>query len=305
MKESQYILTSDSDDLGISVLLLEPDSQPWAILQLSHGMCGCKERYLPFMEFMAAHGVLCIANDHRGHGGSIRHYEDLGYMYDAGYKALVDDMRKVAQSVLDKYPDLPFFLLGHSMGSLAARIYARSCDDRLSALILSGTPYEGAHKMIRNLSGLLCSIGFDRVRPHKIQRMASERLNRKFAEEGFQAWTCSDPEVRTAFMNDAVCNFTLTLNGTHNFMSMMEDAYSRTSWQVRNPALPVILMYGADDPCVHGGYSIRRTHLLYAEMGYENVSEIRYPSMRHEILNEIGKERVWNDILNIMKKASE
>ena len=297
-----YILTSYSDALRISVLVLEPDMEPWAILQISHGMCGCKERYLPVMEFMAGHGVLCIANDHRGHGGSVRHYDDLGYMYDAGYKALVDDMKLVTQSVRDKYPDLPLFLLGHSMGSLSARIYAKSCDDRLSGLILSGTPHDTSNAMARTLLGLLCDMGMARMRLHRIQRMASDRLNRPFADEGFQAWTCSDPKFRTAFLNDPVCNFTFTVNGTFNLMSMMREAYSKDSWHVGNPSLPVILMFGAEDPCVNGGRSIRQTHALYTAMGYEDIREMEYPYMRHEILNEVGKERVWNDILDVIKK---
>ena len=61
-------------------------------------------------------------------------------------------------------------------------------------------------------------------------------------------------------------------------------------------------MYGAEDPCVNGGRSIRQTHALYTAMGYEDIREMEYPSMRHEILNEVGKERVWNDILDVIKK---
>lgn len=62
------MLDSAYDGVSISVAAVRPESRPKAVLQISHGMCGCKERFLPFMEYMAAHGVACVANDHRGHG---------------------------------------------------------------------------------------------------------------------------------------------------------------------------------------------------------------------------------------------
>ena len=65
-------LTSRVDGLGIAVLVVEPNTAPRAVLQLSHGVCGRKERYLPFMEFMAERGVACVAGDHRGHGESVK-----------------------------------------------------------------------------------------------------------------------------------------------------------------------------------------------------------------------------------------
>ena len=34
--------------------------------------------------------------------------------------------------------------------------------------------------------------------------------------------------------------------------------------------------------------------------GYDNVTSAIYPSMRHEVLNEIGKEQVWDEILDFM-----
>ena len=82
MKRKEFILQSASDGLGISCLMVIPDVKPRVVIQIAHGMCGCKERYLPFMEYMASHGIACIANDHRGHGESVLSSDDLGYMYE-------------------------------------------------------------------------------------------------------------------------------------------------------------------------------------------------------------------------------
>ena len=79
----RFTIRSDADSLDISVMTVAPEEGSIkAVLQLSHGMCGCKERFMPFMEYMARNGIMCVANDHRGHGESVRTSRDLGYMYE-------------------------------------------------------------------------------------------------------------------------------------------------------------------------------------------------------------------------------
>lgn len=109
---SEHNLKSSADGLGISLVIVRPESEPKAVLQIAHGMCGYKERYLPLMKFLAERGVACVANDHRGHGKSIRRTEDLGYMYEGGYEALVSDMRMVYEFVSELCPSVPFLSSG-------------------------------------------------------------------------------------------------------------------------------------------------------------------------------------------------
>ena len=120
--QKTFSAVSRQDGLVLDVLALVPES-PKAIVQLAHGMCEHKERYLPFMEFLAGLGFLCVINDHRGHGKSVRGMEDLGYFYANGGPSLVKDLHQITCMIRKQYPDLPFFFFGHSMGSLAARVY--------------------------------------------------------------------------------------------------------------------------------------------------------------------------------------
>ena len=103
---SKMKMRSAYDDLDISVMVVRPEGAPRAVVQVVHGLCGCKERFLPFMEFMANKGVACVAGDHRGHGASVKSVDDLGYMYDGGYRALVDDMRMVTNWAHNEFPDI-------------------------------------------------------------------------------------------------------------------------------------------------------------------------------------------------------
>lgn len=303
MKKETFILHSESDGLDISCLMILPEEEPKALLQIAHGMCGCKERFLPFMEYMASKGIACIANDHRGHGESILTAEDLGYMYDGGYEALVSDMRMVFEFVSDSYPTAPFYLLGHSMGSLASLLYSRRWPESLAGVILCGIPYyDPTFFHPYPLLKFLCNSGYGRMKFPLLQNIGSARYNHRFADEGPLAWTCSDPDVRKALLSNPHCNFTFTLNGYMNLTGMLKEVYSSDSWI--NTFMPghILMLSGADDPCTSYGRSLDIIYLMMNNycLGEMSVKRRTYPRMRHELLNEIDKELVWNDILKFL-----
>ena len=298
---NEMTLHSRIDGLDISVLVVCPESAPKAVIQLSHGMCGCKERYLPMMQYMASRGVACVAGDHRGHGHSVRNFDDLGYMYEGGYKALVDDMRVITRWIHTTFPKAPVYLVGHSMGSMAARIYAKYDDSSIDGLILTGSPsWNPLSSLGKALTGFLCMIGLSHMRMSFSQRMTSDRYNRPFADEGPQAWTCSDARVRHSFMENPLCNYALTANGSYNVMSMMVETYAPGPWAVNNPKMPIFFISGSDDPMMRSERQFHKSAQHICDRGYTNVTSAIYPAMRHEVLNEVGKEEVWNDILNLM-----
>jgi alpha-beta hydrolase superfamily lysophospholipase len=303
MMKEEFILRSGSDGLDISCLMIRPEGKPKAILQIAHGMCGYKERYMGFMEYMSSHGVVCVANDHRGHGKSIRSKDDLGYMYSGGYEALTGDMRMVHEFISGLYPDVPVYLLGHSMGSLASLLYSRKWADSLSGLILCGIPYyELSFIHSYSFFRFLSNAGCGHIRFPLLQNLGSARFNYRFADEGTMAWTCSDPAVRQAFLDNPSGNFNFTLNGYMNLIGMLKEVYSSDSWI--NTELPghVLLLSGADDPCTAYGKSMDVISLLVNNYCLKDIDVRRhtYPKMRHEILNEIYKVQVWDDILSFL-----
>ena len=294
-----FLLRSGYDGVDISVLVSRPVSEPYAVLQLAHGMRGCKERFLPFMEFMAAHGVVCVANDHRGHGESVKKKEDRGYMYAGGYVALVEDMKMVTDWIHGKYPKLPVFLLGHSMGSLAVRTYMKRYDGDLEGIFLCGSPSDSpVAPLALALARMLAVFNGGRMRTGIFQNMTSRIFNRSFSSEGRNAWTCSDASVRKAFEANPSCSFDFTANGMIALMSMMKETYSDKGWTMSRPDLPVYFISGADDPCMRSEAAFHASAQHLADMGYHNVTSALYTGMRHEILNEVGKEMVWDDVLS-------
>lgn len=303
-----FILPASADVLPLSVLLVAPDStSPRGILQISHGMCEHKERYADFMQHLAEAGFVCVIHDHRGHGGSVLHPADLGYFYAGGWKAMVDDIRVVQQWVCEAYPHLPCHLLGHSMGSLAVRSFVKRHPGHIASLTVCGSPsLHPATSTARLLSAIDARLRGSRHRPIWLQRMAFGPFNRPFRKEHRRnAWVCADPNVVEAYNADPLCQFVFTANGFFHLFSMMEFCYSRQEWQGVDAHLPVFFISGADDVCRISDRAFHNSADRMRQAGFCNIEERLYPGMRHEILNEKHRTRVWADVLQHILKAQE
>lgn len=227
-------IEASADGLQLAMLISEPAGEPKGIVQIVHGMCEHKERYIPFMEYLSAHGYICAIHDHRGHGESVLAEEDLGYMYKGGWKALVEDIRLVQNEVKASYPTLPYTLFGHSMGSMAVRSFTKRYDDSIDTLFVCGCPSRNpAGGAGRLLAGLIGALKGERYRSPLMQRLSFGSFNKPFESEGFpSAWVCSDKETLKAYHNDPYCVFTFTVNGFRNLLDLMRDCYSPKGWKM-------------------------------------------------------------------------
>lgn len=305
MKQT-FVLRSGYDGVDISVMMTSPASDtghgtsatPVAVLQIAHGMRGFKERFLPMMEFMSENGVVCVANDHRGHGASIKDHKDRGDLYSGGHVAMIEDMRMLTEWAHAKYPKLPVFLLGHSMGSLAARTYMKTYDNLVQGVILCGSP--GKHpalEMARLFTGML-SFADQEMRLPYIQSIASDIYNRKFRNEGDYAWLTSDKDARKRFADSETGAFSYTAGALDEMLKLMHVTYSKDDWQVKNPGVHIYFISGEDDPVMRGETNFHKSAIMLASLGYTDVTSAIYSGMRHEVLNETDKESVWKDILD-------
>lgn len=300
MKELK--LKSSADGLELAVALFEPAGPSKGIVQISHGMCEHKERYYDFLNWLCDKGYICVIHDHRGHGASVKDSNDLGYMYDGGWQALVEDIRTVGDWVRGQHPGLPFTLFGHSMGSLAARSYAKRYDSSLDCLIVCGCPSDnpakGAGQFLARLYGTFKGWHY---RPALLQKMSFGSFNKPFENEGYaSAWVCSDKQTLDAYHSDPLCQYVFTANGFYNLLGLMKDCYSSKGWAMGKPSLPVHFISGAEDPCrtsdkaLAGAVEAMRAH------GYTRTDLKTYPGMRHEILNETDRLSVYEDVLAML-----
>ena len=305
MAITSFSLDASADGLKLAGLVSVPDktdSAPRAVVQLVHGMCEHKERYISLMEYFSSNGLVCVIHDHRGHGASVKQPEDLGYLYDGGWQAMVEDVRVVNDWIRTQYPDLKIILYGHSMGSMVVRSFLKKYDTRIAALLVSGCPVDNPAKGVGK--GLAWCFGRWKgwhYRPKLLQQMSFGAYNKPFKDEGWPAaWVCSDPETLKAYHEDSLCQYVFTANGFYNLLGLMQDCYSRKGWGVSNPDIHIHFMSGEQDPCRGSDTQFRRAARLLVEVGYHNVTAQVYPHMRHEIHNETRRERVWSDLLNFI-----
>lgn len=298
-------IMSAADGLQIGVMACEPEAGARGVVQLVHGMCEHKERYAGFMEFLAEKGFVSVIHDHRGHGESVGTAADLGHFMEGGWNGLVEDVRKVTQLVQREYPGLPVVLFGHSMGSLAVRACVRRRDEGYAGLVVCGSPSlnsgVGAAKV---LGKAFAAVAGDRHRPALLENLTFGSFNRRFrGEKSPHSWICTDPEVVRLYDADPLCNFRFTLNGFIGLFSLMQNAYDVRGWRPGNPRMPVLFMSGEEDPCMISRRKFLESVETMRKVGYRDVETVLYPGMRHEILNENGKEKVWNDIAGFLEKC--
>ncbi|MBQ8824855.1 MAG: alpha/beta fold hydrolase [Ruminococcus sp.] len=298
-----FTIPSKYDKLPLSVLLIMPDEKkPCGILQISHGMCDHKERYINFMEYMADKGYICLINDHRGHGESILQKSDLGYFYKNGGSALVDDLHQLTNWITEQYPDLPVFLLGHSMGSLAVRSYLKRYPSALDGLIVCGSPSEplAIEKLQKVLKRLIERKG-ENYHSKFIEKIIYKAFQFPFKNDKERnTWICSDSSIVKAYNNDPLCQFNFSLNGYEALLFLIKTTYDKNDWNVTNPNMPIRFLSGADDPCRTNDHKFNQAVSLMQSVGYKNVTSYLFPDMRHEILNESKKELVYNDIFKTL-----
>ncbi|MBQ0001566.1 MAG: alpha/beta fold hydrolase [Clostridiales bacterium] len=295
----EFFLASEADGLNLSVLAMLPAEKPYkGVVQLVHGMCENKERYLPFMNFLAENGYVSVIHDHRGHGQSVKDKADLGYMYGGGAKAIVQDIHTVNQKIHEYFPVLPVTLFGHSMGSLAVRAYTAQHDDQIDKLVVCGSPSEnpasGVGEFLAKIEGKL------RGMKHKSTLLTGIALgsnNNNFKAEGENAWLCTDPEICKAYNASEYCGFLFTDDGFLGLFGLMKGAYDVTGFKCSNPSMPVLFISGEDDPCRGNNELFGKAVKSMRRAGYQRVKGKLYPGMRHEILNEREKEKVFKDVL--------
>lgn len=298
MQREEFKITSQQDNLELGVSLRIPE-RPRGILQIVHGMSEHRERYYDFMDYCAEQGYIVLIHDHRGHGASIRSEDDLGYFYQNGAENIVEDVHQVTKYLKERFPGLPLNLFGHSMGSLIVRCYMQQYDYEVNSLTVCGSPSKriGAG-MGKILAKFLKIFRGDHHRSKLIQNLAFGDFVRKHPSgKSPNAWIATDEAVVAAYDADPRDGFVFTLNGFEALFSLMQRTYCKNGWTMQNPDVPIFFIAGSDDPCILSKKDFQKAVNFMRELGYHKISSKLYPGMRHEILNERGKQEVWQDVV--------
>lgn len=310
MQKREFTLQSKYDNLALSCAEYTAEgvtqTNAKGVVQIVHGMCEYKERYEGFIDYLTQNGYIVFAHDHRGHGGSVTANENLGYFGDKKGEAIVDDAALVTDEIRRLYPGLSVTLFGHSMGSLVVRAYIQKYEEKIDKLIVCGSPSKNSLAGFGlMLNGVISAFRGKKYRSRLMANASTGGGDDKFPGEGKNAWLTRDKTVVEKYNADEKCNFVFSCNGFSNLLHLVKNAYKKKKYPAKHSDLPIFFMAGADDPVIGSEKKWLEAQQFLRDVGYKNVTGKSYPKMRHEILNELGKEEVYADALAFIEKSAE
>lgn len=310
MQKREFTLQSKYDNLALSCAEYTAEgvtqTNAKGVVQIVHGMCEYKERYEDFIDYLTQNGYIVFAHDHRGHGGSVTANENLGYFGDKKGEAIVDDAALVTDEIRRLYSGLSVTLFGHSMGSLVVRAYIQKYEEKIDKLIVCGSPSKNSLAGFGlMLNGVISAFRGKKYRSRLMANASTGGGDDKFPGEGKNAWLTRDKTVVEKYNADEKCNFVFSCNGFSNLLHLVKNAYKKKKYPAKHSDLPIFFMAGADDPVIGSEKKWLAAQQFLRDVGYKNVTGKLYPKMRHEILNELGKEEVYADALAFIEKSVE
>ena len=143
MEKTEFYYPSGDGHTEIHAIEWRGEGQIKAVLQVCHGMVEYIERYEAFASYLTDRGFVVVGHDHLGHGKSVADEEDYGYFpKESGNEYVVGDIHTLRRKTEKKYPGIPYFMLGHSMGSFLLRQYLLFYAEGLSGAVIMGTGYQ-------------------------------------------------------------------------------------------------------------------------------------------------------------------
>ncbi|MDO4541895.1 MAG: alpha/beta hydrolase [Bacillota bacterium] len=264
-----------------------PSGEIKGIVQFAHGMSDYGGRYSHFFEYLAANGYIAAYNDHLGHGKTVSSQKDLGFFSEKdGYKKLVEDFDKFYDILDNKFPDLPHFVIGHSMGSFIVRCFLAG--NKGDGAVLMGTgnknPLAGLGV---GLSGLLKVVQGKR-RPSKFLTWLSfGTYNKRINDSQHQwAWLSTVPQAQQDILDDQLRNKLFTTSAFQDLFYLAKYANSDEIISKTPKEMPLLFISGADDPLGSYGRGIVKLGASLEQRGFTQVETKIMENARHELCHE-------------------
>ena len=281
-----------------------PEGEPKGLLHVVHGMTEYIGRFDSFMREMCEYGYIVFGYDHLGHGQTAKDESELGFIAEKdGWRLLIDDVYIFGTHVREEYgKNLPFILMGHSMGSFIVRLAAAEYD-HYDKLIVMGT---GGSNPASRIGLTLCKREIARKGTHGysnlIQTAAFGSYNNKFKKENDRyAWLSVKKENRDKYRNDKLCTYMFTNSAMYDLIMLNRLCNEKTWFWGMNKVKPILLVSGSDDPVGDYGKGVTKVYDRLKAVD-ANVSIKLYEGYRHEILNDYCRDKVIADIKSFIVK---
>ena len=304
IKNEFTFLSSDKKTNIHAITCLPKDGKYTRVFQMLHGMYEYIERYLPFFEFLTTKGFVVVGHDHLGHGQSINSKEDLGYFGEPNPNdLLIQDIHTLRLITQKKYPNLPYFMAGHSIGSYLLRQYVCLYNDDLAGIILLGSGFLSS--CITSMGIVFCKVMSCFKGTHHRSKLAKKLSMGGGAYKKYDmekkdlnnSWISRDPNVVKIYNEDEKVNFEFTLNGFLCSTQTIHYSCNPSNVSKIKKDLPILFVSGDCDPVGDNGEGVKKAYEMMKMVGSIDVTMKLYKNYRHEVLNELNKEDVYEYIL--------
>lgn len=300
MTRKEFYFSSADKKTRIHAVEWQPEGTPKAVLQISHGVTEHMLRYEELAEYFTKQGYVVVGNDHLGHGTSIA--EGAKPMYFGpkdSWHWVQEDMYTCLKLTKRHYPNLPYILLGLSLGSFIARSFLITHPGEVDGVVLAGTGQSPAWQlsMVRWLADKEAhKAGDDNTTP-MIQQLSFGTYNARFAPNrtGFD-WLCASESGLDTYIGDPLRGENMSAGLFREMLSSMIFSGDLKNQKKMDKEVPVLLISGEDDPVGDMGKGVERTRASLAKAGVRDVTKKIYPGRRHDIFREDNRQEVFRDI---------
>lgn len=273
---------------------------PKAIVLVIHGMAEHQLRYREFAEYLNSEGYAVCTFDLPGHGRSAPDEERLGFFsYDDGTELIDRDVNTIIRLLMKRFPDVPIVMFGHSMGSMIARYYCSRAENKLAGVVFSGTPAPNA---LAGFASYLAARSIKKnghlYRDNRLDKLMNGNFQTRLIEpQSPFDWISRDKDQVTKYLDDPWCGYVFTAAGFRDLFKWIQ-LISSKKWAASIPDyLPILIFSGDQDPVGAFGHGVRRIDKWLRESGHNTRLKL-YEGGRHEMLNEINRQEVWQDVSN-------
>ena len=274
-----------------------PEGEPKAVLQIVHGIAEYIERYDDFAGFLNGLGYVVVAEDHMGHGQTVGAEGTQGY-FEGGWFTAVSDSYALLRKTKAEYPQIPYVLFGHSMGSFMARtILEVYPDSGIAAAVICGTGWQ-PRAILPGAIGicqLACKKVGEKNTSDTLQNMVFGGYNKRVEHPRTEFdWLTRDARVVDAYIAHPSCGFTASTGLLRDLLTGIRFIEQKQNLAKMNKDLPVLFIAGGDDPVGNYGKGVTRAAEEFRKAGMKHVVCRLFPLGRHEILNEINRREVYD-----------
>ena len=280
--------------------------EPIAVLQLIHGMAEYIARYEEAAVYFAKKGFIVVGDDHLGHGDTAKEFGDYGFFCkNDPVTVLIRDEHRLKKIVQKEHEGLPYFILGHSMGSLILRNYLCRYGSGINGAIVCGTAHYGRLPILggKILTGFLKMAGKEKNKSAFLDEIMFGSFNKRTEKRTEFDWICSDERVVDAYMNDPGCGFLFTVNGFDTLMGLVKNLNKKSYLSKMPKKLPVLFIAGTEDPVGNYGKAVKDVSDTFLHLELTQVKIKLYNYARQELLNEMQKMQVCEDVSNWLSKV--